>query len=193
MHPLFYLKCFLKDMSVASVYPTSSYTVGQVCSRANLDSIDLIVEYGPGGGVFTKYILDNIKPDAKLVALETNDVFYKYLKNNINDPRFHLFKASAQDVLLVLKELGLNQADCVISGIPFSFFSDEVGGQLIDVTKAALKPEGKFIVYQCLFQPFRAGKRIEAHLNNGLRLSSVSSELINLPPLRIYEAVKHVN
>jgi phospholipid N-methyltransferase len=56
--------------------------------------------------------------------------------------------ASAADVQQVLGSLGLDGADCVISGIPHSTLAPDLRARILESTRQVLRPGGSFIVYQ---------------------------------------------
>jgi phospholipid N-methyltransferase len=66
----------------------------------------LLVEYGPGVGTFTGEILRRMHPDATLIAIELNDEFVEFLSAHYPDPRLHVFRGSALEVDVFLRELG---------------------------------------------------------------------------------------
>ncbi len=90
----------------------------------------LIVEYGPGVGTFTRPILDRLAPDATLVAIDTNRDFCDYLKRTITDSRLQIVNGSAADVRQIVADLGFEQADYAISGLPFSTLPPGVGPEI---------------------------------------------------------------
>jgi len=99
--------------------PSSRFLVGDIIKRVDWDRAKVIVEYGAGTGTFTKAILQRMRPDARLIALEINPDFYQFLTSSLDDPRLHISHESAADIDTVLADLGYSHADCVISGIPF--------------------------------------------------------------------------
>lgn len=52
MDTITYLKNFVRDRNVASITPTSAIGVKKVCSKIDFHKPSVIVEYGPGTGVF---------------------------------------------------------------------------------------------------------------------------------------------
>ncbi len=171
---------FLKDKNVASVTPTSSFGIRRVCRKIDFSKRNVIVEYGPGTGAFTRYLLKNMSPDSKLILIETNRHFVSILKT-IADPRLYVFNDSAENIKSILKECGEQSADYILSGIPFSLLSEEVKTQILRNTRDVLSEEGTFLVYQCL-------NHISKYLKQYFNYVNFEIELRNLPPLFIFVA-----
>lgn len=178
-----YVKNFISDRNVASVAPTSSIGVRAVCKDIEFSTAKLFVEYGPGGGVFTKHILQSMREDAKLLAIELNPGFVTSLNKSIKDPRCEIVQENAQNVIELLKSRELGQADYILSGIPFSFMTDEVAIEVLKRTAGALAPGGQFLVYQVFIPPFSRGFQLKKLLEKAF--PKVEPGLIwrNIPPL----------
>ncbi|MGD9712931.1 MAG: rRNA adenine N-6-methyltransferase family protein, partial [Thermomicrobiales bacterium] len=73
----------------------------------------MIVEYGPGIGNLTWEILQRMRPDATLIAIEFNKDLVAHLKANFHDERLRIVHGSAADVRTILAELGIQQADYI--------------------------------------------------------------------------------
>ncbi len=69
MDTIVYLKNMFRDKQVASFTPTSIFGIKKVCDKIDFNKRNVIVEYGPGTGVFTRYLLDNLTPDSKLILI----------------------------------------------------------------------------------------------------------------------------
>lgn len=189
MNTLTYLKNLSSDINIASVTPTSSFGVNRICRSIDFERAQVIVEYGPGGGVFTRYILDHMHDNATLIAIETNPNFARSLEEQVHDPRLRVVQDSAENVLNILNRFGLDHADYIISGIPFSLFSEKLKDRILDNTKQALGDTGKFLVYQFLLSMPRPKTDIKRKLSEHMRIVRKDFELRNVPPLRIYEAM----
>jgi phospholipid N-methyltransferase len=184
---LTYVKNFLRDRHVASITPTSQFGVKGLCSTIDFKQTHLIVEYGPGTGVFTNYLLKNMRSDGKLIAIERNRDFGSFLRQTIHDPRAIIFNDSAENVIDTLSACKESEADYVISGIPFMWIPDHVKDKIIQNTFKALKPGGKFLVYQtCLQMDYH----LKVHLEQFFGPVRARYEIRNFPPLRLYEATK---
>src|SRR5262249_18426491 len=139
----------------------------------------VVVEYGPGVGTFTGEMLKRMRPDATLIAIETNRDFVKFLRESLPDPRLHVEHASAEEVLQVLKRLGYEHASYIISGIPLGSMPDAVKADIAAKTRDALEPGGEFHVYQ-----FTA--RVLPVLRRTFRYVRRSFEGRNLPPAQLF-------
>lgn len=145
---LFSRNFFKYPRMLGSLIPSSRYLVDRLLRQVDWRRARVIVEYGPGVGTFTAEILRRMSPTGRLVVFETNEEFVDFLKGSIDDPRLHVVHGSAQEVGTVLARLGCGAADYVISGIPFSTMPEELRESILRSTHAALRPDGRFLVYQ---------------------------------------------
>jgi phospholipid N-methyltransferase len=109
---------------------------------------EVVVEFGPGVGTITRQMLQQLSPDAKLIAMETNRDLAAHLERNIEDSRLHTRLTSAKNVGKALSSLRERGADYIISGIPLSTMPKQERMAIIRNTWKALKPGGVFLVYQ---------------------------------------------
>ncbi len=183
MSTLSYIKNFLTDKNVASITPSSAACVKHVCKKIDFSRSVIIFEYGPGTGVFSRYLLDHMTPDSKLILIELNTNFADKLRE-IDDPRVNVFDDSAAEVGEIAKSLGIDNADYIISGIPFSFLEEPDKLDVLKQTYELLKTGGGFLAYQT-----------SGHLKDPIRkiFGKVHTELelLNIPPMLIYEAIKN--
>jgi len=182
-----YVKCFLRDKNVASITPTSPFGVKRVCKKIDFSTARLIVEYGPGTGVFSDFLLKNMHPSAHLVLIERNPGMFKCLKKTFTDKRVHLYNDSAENVGDLVNGQWNHKPDYVISGIPFSYIPDDVRRDIVRQTHQVLGDKGKFLAYQTFYQK---DDHLLVHLEQFFRRVTSEFELLNIPPMRIYEAIK---
>src|SRR3712207_6476049 len=140
---LFARNFFRHPRMLGSLVPSSPFLIKRVLRRIDWSSARVIVEYGAGVGTFTSEILRRMRPDAVLVAFETNDEFVQYLRESLRDPRLQIVHGSADQVGTVLQQLGRGPADYVISGIPFSTIPEGVRESILRATREALRPRGR--------------------------------------------------
>ena len=73
---LFALNFLKHPKSVAGLLPSSRFLVDGVLKQIDWSQARVIVEYGAGVGVFTHRVLDRMRTDATLIALEINPRVY---------------------------------------------------------------------------------------------------------------------
>ncbi|HXE58270.1 MAG TPA: rRNA adenine N-6-methyltransferase family protein, partial [Gemmatimonadales bacterium] len=140
---------FLKHPKMlGSVIPSSRFLVGHVARSIDWERARVFVEYGPGVGTITAELLRRMRPDATLIALETNPEFVRFLQRTFADRRLRVVHRSAGDVAAVLVELGVPPADYIISGIPYSTMPPASRDAILRRSREALGEDGVFLVYQ---------------------------------------------
>ncbi|BDI60304.1 class I SAM-dependent methyltransferase [Qipengyuania nanhaisediminis] len=133
---------------VGSIIPSTRYTVDAMLAPVDWGACKVFVEYGPGIGTFCKPVLERLRGDGVLVVIDTNPLYIDYLSRTIRDKRFHAVLGSAEDVREILAGLGIDHADYVLSGLPFSTLPDGVAETIAKETHEALAPGGAFLAYQ---------------------------------------------
>jgi phospholipid N-methyltransferase len=139
---------------VGSIIPSSKATIDQMLGPVKWDECKLFVEYGPGVGTFCRPVLDRLPRGGELLVIDTNPLFIDYLKKTIRDSRFHAVLGSAEDVEAIVRSIGHEKADYVLSGLPFSTLPDGVGPAIAAATYRVVRSGGAFLTYQ-----FRATAR----------------------------------
>jgi len=133
---------------VGSIIPSSRSTIDKMLAPVNWDECRLFVEYGPGVGTFCQPVLDRLSRDGELLVIDTNPMFIDYLKKTIGDSRFHAVLGSAEHVEEIVRSVGREQADYVLSGLPFSTLPEGVGPAIAAATQRVIRPGGAFLTYQ---------------------------------------------
>lgn len=150
-----FLKSSLKNWKVVgTLMPTFDWVAESIVNRISPPA-KYIIEYGPGNGVITKKLLQNLVPDGKILAIEIVKDFVEEMEN-IKDPRLTVIHG---DVLIVSQNLrnlfsfhgsngNSNFVDVIISGIPFSYIPKKERFTIVENTYELLKEGGMLIVYQ---------------------------------------------
>lgn len=167
--------------TTGTIMPSSRYLIKRMLNNIDYNSADVIVEYGPGNGIITNYLLKKMHQNAKLICFEINDEFYNHL-TKINDDRLIVIKQSAEDIVAILKEHQINQADYFVSSLPLTMIPKEIAINILCLSKKMLKNNGFFIQYQYSVNFLKIFKQIFGE-NNVL----LSFEILNLPPAFIYK------
>jgi len=184
MGTLSYIKNFLKDKDVAAITPSSRFLVRRVCDWIDFSEDCIVVEYGPGTGVFSEYILEHMSADSTLLLIESNEEFVDQLNQMAaRDSRVIVVEDRAENIADIMEAHALSEADYVVSGIPFSFLDADVKRQLIVRTREVLADDGKFLVYQNY-------NHMEEPLRRHFPTVNKEYEIRNIPPTYAYEARK---
>jgi len=145
---LFARNFFRHPRMLGSIIPSSRFLIRQLLQPVDWAAARVIVEYGPGVGSITAEILQRMRPDAQLIAIETNSDFVKFLRGAFPDRRLRVMEGSAESVDEILRQQGHEHVDYIISGIPFSTIPAELRERILLKTFGALAPGGSFLVYQ---------------------------------------------
>ena len=164
---------------VGSIIPSSRFTVDKMLAPVDWQACDLFVEYGPGVGTFCQPVLDRLKRDGTLIVIDTNPLYIDYLKHTIGDSRFHAVLGSAEDVETIVKAHGFEQADYVLSGLPFSTLPAGVGPAIAAATHRVIRPGGAFLVYQFSSAARDFMAKHFRHIDSGF-------ELLNILPCQLF-------
>jgi phospholipid N-methyltransferase len=146
---LLFARNFLKHpRMLGSVIPSSRFLINGLLKQVDWSRARVVVEYGPGVGTITAEVLKRLPRDGTMIVFETNADFVEYLRTSMPDPRLHIVHGSAENVVEELSRLGLEGADYVISGIPFSTMPPQVRQNILRATVDSLRTGDKFLVYQ---------------------------------------------
>ncbi len=179
-HRLAFLRGFLdRPKEVGSIIPSSRFMEKRIVRLGELGKADVVIELGPGTGGTTRALLQGMRPDSRLLAMEINPHFVKLLRRTILDPRLIVHAGSASEIGEALREHDLGAADVIVSGIPFSTMDREVALGILRSVDQHLAPAGRFVAYQ-----FR--DRVESLGRQVFGSPRVQTELRNVPPMRLY-------
>ncbi len=81
---------------------TLTGTIESQLEKVDRTSAHLFVEYCPGTGEFTRYILQRLPPDAKLIAIESENGLADHLRETIDDRRLPFMRGRRCRLWLLL-------------------------------------------------------------------------------------------
>src|SRR5690625_2174331 len=181
-----FLKTFIKDKDVASITPTSMHCVRKVCTNIDFSQDFTLVEYGPGDGVFTRYLLEKMSAGSRLILIEANADFVEQLRVTIHDSRVEIHNILAGDVESVIPAEHRGKIDYVLSGIPFSVLKTDLKSKVLHAARSILIP--------CVL--FLADK-ITGHLKKPVMevFGNYETDFVplNIPPYFIYKVFNNVS
>jgi len=109
----------------------------------------VIVEFGPGTGVFTDLLLARRRAGCVVLVIERNEAFCTMLREKFAGAAdFYVIHGSADQVGAYLTERGLPGADYIVSGLPFASLPRELSEAILTQARASLVAGGRFITFQ---------------------------------------------
>lgn len=175
-----FLQQFLKHpLQIGSIIPSSRFLERRIVEAAGINRAKVVVELGPGTGGTTRALLRAMSQDARLLTIEINPQLHA-LVSHIGDERLIPHFGSACDIADILATYDLNAPDVVISGIPFSTMSRELGTRIIEQVSSVLSENGRFVAYQ-------ARDRVATLCRPIMGTEQAATEYFNIPPMRVYQ------
>jgi len=175
---------FKNIRSIGSVSRSSQFVAKSMSKILIHPEYKTIVEVGPGDGAITEEILKIMSADAKLYVLEINENFCNQL-SQWPDPRMTVIQDSAENLKSVLQVQNVQEADIIISAIPFLLFPRDEVEKFLKVFYNALRPGGKYIQLHYSLNL----KDLYEEIFDEVKLRFVP---INIPPAFIFECKKKV-
>jgi len=162
-----------------------------ILANCMLDEVDWrvaknIVEYGPGTGAITRHIVSRLSSEQRFFAVELNDRFVPVLSQHC--PTVKIRIGSVGDIRSICDTEGMDDLDAIISGLPWTAFTDELQNELLDAMFSVLSEQGQFITFAYLHGlPLQSARRFRSVLED--RFASVTISPIvwrNFPPAIFY-------
>ncbi|MBO3750550.1 methyltransferase domain-containing protein [Streptosporangiaceae bacterium NEAU-GS5] len=127
---------------VGAIAPSSS-RVGRLAAGIVPDHDGaVVVELGPGGGHITDIIRDRMPSGGRLVAVELNDDMVRHLERS--RPWLELIAGDASDLVGLLADAGIKQADAIVSALPWTLLGHDSQRRILDQVLEVLAPDGRF-------------------------------------------------
>lgn len=177
-----FLREWLSDpLRVASVAP-SGRALAAMMTREIDARTGIVIELGPGTGVFTDALLARGVPEDQLVLVEMSSNFAGLLRYRM--PRARVLEMDATK----LGRISLpHLAGAVVSGLPVLAMPPRAVLQILHGAFAHLEPGGAF--YQFTYGP-RCPVRKPMLDRLGLKAQRVGGAIINLPPASVYRITR---
>jgi len=151
-----------------------------------LQNAQAVIEYGPGTGALTQHVLERLSKDAKFAAIEVNSEFAEEFRKRF--PGVPLFVDSVANVRAICDGAGITMADCIVSGLPWAVFPQNLQVAILDEMMKVLKPGGTFVTFAYVHGlTLPPGKRFAALLREYFTTVSKSPVVWrNVPPAFVY-------
>ncbi len=177
MSAILFRRFLARPLQVAYVLPSSKALIRRVLGRIDF-ARKVFVEFGAGEGCYTRELVKRLAPDARLLVFELDGHLADHLRRQFrDDDRVIVYCQDAATFREELHKLGIQKADYVVSGIPFSYLEPKKKKEILHAVHEGLVPDGQFIVYQVTPELKSHTRMFAAH--------EVEYFLANIPPMFI--------
>tara|TARA_R110000850_G_scaffold145753_4_gene267962 strand:- start:2126 stop:2719 length:594 start_codon:yes stop_codon:yes gene_type:complete len=186
-----FFSAFLRNKSqVGALTPSGDKLADAMVDWIDWNSVESVVEFGPGTGVFTEKILTKLQPDSKFFAVEQDEHLADITRERCPNATVHTDCVSNISALCEREEI--EKVDAVISGLPWAVFTHDLQKELLEEMKSVLKPGGKFVTFaylQGMFLP--AAQRFRKLLKEEFQEVHQSKVVWgNVPPAFVYRSIQ---
>ncbi|MFZ5953100.1 MAG: class I SAM-dependent methyltransferase, partial [Candidatus Rifleibacteriota bacterium] len=145
-----YVSQFCREpRTIGAIAPSSKHLAARMIEPIDFKRARVIVEYGPGCGVFTRHVLEKIDRDRTIFfGLELNEKMNRLASEKA--PEAVIYQDSAAAVKKYLRQYGVKHADAIISGLPWASFSESLQDEILSETVSGLKKNGVFTTFAYL-------------------------------------------
>ena len=180
-----FVREFLKSPgTVGAVWPSSPALATTMVRAARVQSADFVLEIGPGNGAFTGPILENLRPEARFLAVEKCPLLAETVSEKF--PGARIVVGCATQLTAHLKDQG--NPDSIVSGLPWAAFGDSLQDSILKQITSSLAGHGVFASF-AYFGPhrLRAGRAFRRKLDAHFReVETTPVVFANLPPAFVY-------
>jgi len=191
MNSMQFIMEFVLSPSKTGAVAASSHGLSELITEtAKLSESPVVIEFGSGTGVFTEKILRKIPEDATYFVIEINQGFAEATRSRC--PGVEVYQDCATNAGKYLQAKGHQYCDCIISGLPWASFKEDLQDNLINTILDVLKPGGKFLTFAYLHglllpSGIRFKKKLHANFKE---VSTTRTVRMNIPPAFVYCAEK---
>lgn len=185
-HLEFFAAFLANPHHIGAIAPSSQALCQTMLEWITWDEVRVVVEYGPGTGVFTEHIVSRAQPGTMVIAIELNADFAVRLRQRF--PSVLVHQDTVMNVADVCHREGIRAVDAIVSGLPWALFAESDQRRYLEAMLTVLKPAGQFVTFaylQGLLMP--AGRRFQ-HTLGRMFAEVTSSRTVwrNVPPAFVY-------
>ena len=184
---LTFFRTFIRrPIQVGAVLPSSNRLAEMMVQGVDWDAAKVVIEYGPGTGVFTERIARSLRPGTKFFAIERSPEFAALTRSRC--PGVSVHEGSVANVEAFCRQEGVDKVDAILCGLPWAAFPDSLQDECFGAMLNVLRPGGHFSTFaywQGVILPAgrRFAKRLQSTFGEVKRSPTVWA---NVPPAFVY-------
>ncbi|WP_311666899.1 class I SAM-dependent methyltransferase [Streptomyces chisholmiae] len=183
-----FVREFLRDpVRTASLVPSSAALTARMVAGLPEHGDPVVVELGPGTGVFTGAISGRLAGRGRQLAVEVNERLADGLRPR--HPDVEVLTAGAAELPTLLAERGIGRVDAIVSGLPWTVYFDGPR-PLAPILAEVLAPDGVLTQFSYPWTAWTPpARRQRAQLRAAFEEVLVTRTVWrNLPPALVYVA-----
>jgi len=173
---LFFSKFLKSPGQVGSITPSSPFLAKAMVNAISWDTVCCAAEFGAGTGAITKFIHASAQKRAKVLVFETDVQMRQRLAEQYPGFECH---PDCRDLQRILERERLGELDCIISGLPFFNFPQQLRDDIMAQAVASLKEDGLFVAFQY-------SQQMKRQLNEQFVIEDIKFVPMNVPPAFVY-------
>jgi phosphatidylethanolamine/phosphatidyl-N-methylethanolamine N-methyltransferase len=141
-----FLRQFVQSpRTVGAVLPSSAALAHAMLAPIDFARAQVIVEFGPGTGAFTREIAARLAPGCRYLGIELNPSFVRQLGGEF--PRLAFVHGSVAELPHILSGQGIQAIDAIICGLPWATLPISLQNTVFAAMERALVPGGVFVTF----------------------------------------------
>ena len=177
MSSFVFLKKFIGNpKQIGSITPSSRYLAQEMTRVVPWDRIRSVAELGSGTGAVTQYIESRLAHPAKVFLFEKDQQLRQELSRQY--PEF-ICGSDALQMSRLIRHYGVDQLDCIISGLPFFNFDPKLRARLAGEIAKNLKSGGYLVAFQYSLQ-------MKPVFESLFEMERIKFVPLNIPPAFVY-------
>lgn len=130
---------------IGAVAPSGTALSDLLASVAPAEGAPTVVELGPGTGVVSAALRRRLPAGARHVAVEIDSGMVEHLRRT--RPWLEVVQGDALDLQKLLADVGIDRANAVVSGLPWTLFGHDAQVGIIDQVTRVLGPAAPFTTF----------------------------------------------
>lgn len=179
-----YMQLYVTNVNqMGAATASSDFLARKMVDHIRFREGQVVLELGPGTGVFTQRILDRAPKTCRILTVEANEVLAQHMIEHF--PAVKTISGDARNLREYLAAEGLEKADVIICGLPFLSLPQAITEKILEEIEAVLSPQGTFVLFQytLLLLP-QIKKRFD--------VTKINWTALNVPPAFVFTCAHKV-
>ena len=185
---LFWRQYLRRPLRVGGIAPSSGHLARAMVRTLAARPGDVVVELGPGTGVFTREILRQGIAPKNLVLVEFDRHSAVHLKRAHRGVK--VIRGDARELQTLLRQKGHAHVPRIMSGLPLRSMPPRLRRDITQAMGLALEPGGSIVQFTYFKAPPLDEDIAEAM---GLEVVATKAVMANLPPAFVWHYKKRLN